>query len=204
MSAMNLTPQAAQFGLIGLVVMGENLALNIEDHGYRVALWTHTEAKVQRFVERNGASRRWIGTRTLEEFTAALAPPRRILLMVKAGEPVDEMLDRLAPLLSPGDVMIDGGNSFSSMKAERVTASTLLASATTGRVTGDAREMVTAVHNALRGAMVCAYAQGMSLLRTASGEYGWGVDLREIARIWKGGCIIRARLAGRLSSKSDS
>jgi 6-phosphogluconate dehydrogenase len=379
MSAMSVTPQAAQLGVIGLGVMGENLALNIEDHGYRVALWTHTEGKVQRFIEKSGASRRWIGTKTLDEFTAALAPRRCMLLMIKAGEPVDEMLDGLAPYLSPGDVVIDGGNSFfrdtrrreaamrergisflgmgvsggeegarygpslmpggaraaydvlrpvlesiaaktdsgpcvtyvgpdgaghftkmvhngieyalmqaiaeaydllrrglalpatqvaaifakwnrgplesylievaahvlaardretgnplvemildqagqkgtgkwtaqsaldlgvpiptiaaaidarilSSMKGERVTASTRLRSATTGRIPGDAREMTDAIHDALRAATVCAYAQGMSLLRTASGEYGWGVDLREIARIWKGGCIIRARL----------
>ena len=369
----------AEMGVLGLGVMGENLALNIEDHGYRVALWTHTAEKVQRFIERSGANRRWVGTRTLEEFAAALARPRRILLMVKAGEPVDEMVERLAPSLEPGDVVIDGGNSFfrdtqrreaamrargisfvgmgvsggeegarhgpslmpggaraaydllrpvlesiaattdsgpcvtyvgpdgaghfakmvhngieygvmqaiaeaydllrrglalpadevagifakwnrgplesylidvaaqvlaardpetgsplvemildqagqkgtgkwtvesaldlgvpiptiaasidarilSSLKGERVTASTVLASATTGRVASDGREMVAAIHDALRGAMVCAYAQGMSLLRVASAEYGWGVDLREIARIWKGGCIIRARL----------
>ncbi|MEO6488045.1 MAG: NADP-dependent phosphogluconate dehydrogenase [Thermoanaerobaculia bacterium] len=379
MSSVSVPPQAAQFGLIGLGVMGENLALNIEDHGYSVALWTRTRAKVERFIEKNGASRRWAGTRTLQEFTAALARPRLILLMVKAGQPVDEMLEQLAPLLSPGDVVIDGGNSFfrdtqrreaamrpgeisfvgmgvsggedgarygpslmpggdraaydllrpileaisaktdsgpcvtyvgpdgaghftkmvhngieygvmqaiaeaydllrrgldlpagevagifaewnrgplqsylidvaaqvlaardpetgnplvemildqagqkgtgkwtvqsaldlgvpiptiaaaidaralSSMKDERVTASTLLTSATTGRVTGEARQNVAAIHDALRGAMICSYAQGMNLLRVASGEYTWGVDLREVARIWKGGCIIRARL----------
>ena len=102
----------ADLGLVGLGVMGENLALNLEDHGYRVALWTHTDDKVRHFVERSGAGRRLVGTRTLEEFAAALAPPRRILLMVKAGEPVDEMLERLAPLLSRGDVVIDGGNSL--------------------------------------------------------------------------------------------
>jgi 6-phosphogluconate dehydrogenase len=81
---------------------------------------------------------------------------------------------------------------MSGMKGERLPASTLLASGTTGRVTSDARERFAAIHDALRGAMVCAYVQGMSLLRTASGEYGWGVELREIARIWKGGCIICA------------
>jgi 6-phosphogluconate dehydrogenase len=334
---------------------------------------------VERFLENGGAGRPWVGTRTLEEFTGALAPPRRILLMVKAGRPVDEMLDRLAPSLSSGDVVIDGGNSWfrdtqrrenaqrarginfvgmgvsggeegarygpslmpggaraaydllrpvlesiaaktdsgpcvtyvgpdgaghfvkmvhngieygvmqliaevydllrcglglpadevtgtfaawnhgplesylldiaaqvlsardpdtgnplvemildqagqkgtgkwtaqsaldlgvpiptiaaaidarvlSSMKGERVTASTRIASGTTGRLAGEPREMTAAIHDGLRAAVVCAYAQGMSLLRTASGEYGWGVDLREIARIWKGGCIIRARL----------
>jgi 6-phosphogluconate dehydrogenase len=379
MSAMSVTPPVEQFGLIGLGVMGENIALNIEDHGYRVALWTHTEGKVQRFIKSSGANRRWVGTRTLEEFTAALAPPRRILLMVSAGEPVDQMLDRLAPGLAPGDVVIDGGNSFfrdtqrreaavgargigfvgmgvsggeegarygpslmpggaraaydlvlpvlesiaaktdsgpcvtyvgpdgaghfvkvvhngieyglmqalaeaydllrrglglpaeevasifagwnrgplesylvditaqvlaardpetgdplvemildqagqkgtgkwtaqsaldlgvpiptiaaaidarflSSLKGERVSASTQLQSATTGRVGGEPREVTSAIHDALRATTACAYAQGMALLRVASGEYGWNVDLREIARIWKGGCIIRARL----------
>ena len=109
---MSVTPPAAQFGVIGLGVMGENLALNIDDHGYRVALWTHTEAKVQRFIESGNATRRFVGTQTLEEFVAALGLPRRILLMVKAGKPVDEMLERLAPLLAHDDVVIDGGNSF--------------------------------------------------------------------------------------------
>lgn len=83
---------------------------------------------------------------------------------------------------------------LSGMKGERVTASTRIASGTTGRVAGEPREMTAAIHDGLRAAVVCAYAQGMSLLRTASSEYGWGVNLREIARIWKGGCIIRARL----------
>ena len=83
---------------------------------------------------------------------------------------------------------------LSSMKGERVTASTRIASETTGRVMGEPREMTAAIHAALRAATVCAYAQGMSLLRVASIAYGWNVELREIARIWKGGCIIRARV----------
>ena len=374
-----VAPETAEVGVVGLGVMGENIALNLDDHGYRVALWTHTEGKVQRFVERHTANDRWIATRTLAEFTAALAPPRRILLMVRAGQPVDDMLERLAPHVTSGDVVIDGGNSFfrdtqrreaatrergfsfvgmgvsggeegarygpslmpggtraaydllrpvlesiaaktdsgpcvtyvgpdgaghfvkmvhngieygvmqaiaeaydllrrglglpadevagifaewnrgplesylidvaaqvlgardpetgnplvemildqagqkgtgkwtvesaldlgvpiptiaaaidarilSSLKGERVIARTQLVSGATGRVASDPRQMTTAIHDALRGAMICSYAQGMSLLRTASGEYGWSVDLREIARIWKGGCIIRARL----------
>lgn len=376
----SVAPPLADVGLIGLGVMGENLALNMDDHGYRVALWTRTDEKVQSFVERSGAGRRLVGTRTLEQFVAALAPPRRILMMVKAGEPVDEMLDKLTEHLSPGDIVIDGGNSFfrdterretamrahgihvigmgvsggeegarygpslmpggaraaydilrpilesisaktesgpcvtyvgpagsghfvkmvhngieygvmqliaetydllrrglalsademadifaewnrgplesylvdiaakvlaardpetgrplvemildqagqkgtgkwtveaalglgvpiptiaaatdarilSSLKDERVIASTTLSSSTSGRIVADDRgDMVTAVHSALQGAMVCSFAQGLSLLLVASKEYGWDVDLREIARIWRGGCIIRARL----------
>ena len=369
----------ADTGVVGLAVMGENLALNIADHGYRVAVWTHTQAKVGEFLERHADRPEVIGGRSLEDFVAALALPRRILLMIKAGAPVDEMLDRLAPLLSAGDVVIDGGNSFfrdterreatmqargiyfvgmgvsggedgarygpslmpggalvaydilrpilesisaktdsgpcvtyvgpggaghfvkmvhngieygvmqliaevydllrrglalpadevaaifgewnreplesylvdiaakvlaardpetgnplvemildqagqkgtgkwtveaaldlavpiptiaaaidarilSSLKGERVTASTLLSSGISGRIAGDTQEMITAIRDALLGAMVCCFAQGLSLLRVASKEYGWGVDVREIARIWKGGCIIRARL----------
>ena len=383
------TQQSAELGMIGLGVMGENLALNVEDHGYPVALWTHTEGKVQRFVEQHGAGPRLIGANTLEQFTAALAAPRRILLMVKAGAPVDEMLERLAPLLSRGDIVIDGGNShfadtrrrettmrergisfvgmgvsggeegarygpslmpggpraaydvlhpllesiaaktesgpcvtyigpdgaghftkmvhngieygimqliaeaydllrrglglpadevagifaewnrgpmasylleitslvlrardpetgrpliemildqagqkgtgkwtvqaaldlgvpiptiaagidaraLSALKAERVRASqriggTRFAEDRRVRADGhhgapDATALVAAVGAAIAAAISCAYAQGMALLRTASREYQWNTNLREVARIWKGGCIIRARL----------
>jgi len=379
MSSLSAASQKADIGVIGLGVMGENLALNIEDHGYRVALWNHTEAKVTRLIQGAGANRQFIGTRMLEEFAAALSRPRRILLMIKAGTPVDEMLEKLAPLLAPDDVIVDGGNSLftdtqrreavlsargarfigmgvsggeegarhgpslmpggarpaydhlrpilesiaaktdsgpcvtyvgpdgaghfvkmvhngieygvmqliaeaydllhralglpaaqtaarfaewnrgplesylieiasqvltvrdpetgnplvemildqagqkgtgkwtaqaaldlgvpvptiaaaidarvlSSMKAERVRASEALASAATLHAADDTHELVDAVRDALGAATVCAYAQGMALLRAASAEYDWDVNLREIARIWKGGCIIRARL----------
>lgn len=372
-------PPAADLGVIGLGVMGENLAMNVDDHGYRVALWNHTEAKVASLIQRAGPNRRWIGTRTLEEFTAALSRPRRILLMIKAGAPVDEMLEKLAPLLSPDDVVIDGGNSFfadtqrreaamrergvhlvgmgvsggeegarygpslmpggarsaydhlrpileaiaattdsgpcvtyvgpdgaghfvkmvhngieygnmqliaetydflrrvlglstaetaglfaewnrgpmesylieiasqvltvsdpetglplvemildkagqkgtgkwtaqvaldlgvpiptiaaaidarllSSMKDERVRASAQITSTATPRVAYDSNELAVAVRDALGAATITSYTQGIALLREASAEHKWAVDLREVARIWKGGCIIRARL----------
>ena len=379
LGSISTTPPTADIGLIGLGVMGENLALNITDRGFNVALWNHTEAKVESLIQRAGPNRRWIGTRTLEEFAAALGRPRRILLMIKAGAPVDEMLEKLTPLLSPDDIVVDGGNSFfsdtqrreaatrargvrfvgmgisggeegarygpslmpggarpaydhlrpileaiaaktdsgscvayvgpdgaghfvkmvhngieygvmqliaeaydllrralglsaaetadlfaewnrgpmesylidiasrvlsvrdpetgrplvdmildqagqkgtgkwtaqvaldlgvpiptiaaaidarvlSSMKAERVRASERLTSATTDRVVGDRREIIAAVRDALSAATLCAYAQGMALLRAGSTAHCWDVNPREIARIWKGGCIIRARL----------
>ena len=371
--------EGADLGVIGLGVMGENLALNVTDHGFSVALWDRTEAKVESLIQSASADRKWIGTKTLEEFVAALARPRRILLMIKAGAPVDEILEKLLPLLSADDVVIDGGNSFfadtqrreaamrergvrfvgmgvsggeegarygpslmpggarsaydylrpileaiaaktdsgpcvtyvgpdgaghfakmvhngieygvmqliaevydllrralglsaaetadrfaewnrgpmesylieitaqvlsardpgtghplvemildqagqkgtgkwtaqvaldlgvpiptiaaaidarvlSSMKAERVTASALLTSVTKPRTGGDSPDLLMHVRDALAAATICSYAQGMALLRVASAEHRWGVDLREIARIWKGGCIIRARL----------
>ena len=383
------TPRSADLGVIGLGVMGENLALNVTDNGFSVALWDRTEAKVAHLIQSANGRRQWIGTRTLEEFVAALGRPRRILLMIKAGAPVDEMLEKLAPLLSPDDVVIDGGNSFfadtqrretamrargvrfvgmgvsggeegarfgpslmpggarpayellrpileaiaaktesgacvtyvgpdgaghfvkmvhngieygvmqliaesydllhralglsavkttdlfaewnrgpmesylieiasqvlsvrdpetgnplvemildqagqkgtgkwtaqvaldlgvpiptiaaaidarvlSSMKAERVRASAQfgrtrfaseeLARASTHHLTGEANELVAAVGSALAAATICSYAQGMALLRVASAEHRWNIDLREISRIWTGGCIIRARL----------
>ncbi len=379
MNSTSAVLATADLGLVGLGVMGENLALNVTDHGFRVALWNHTEAKVDSVIQRAGPNRPWIGTRTLEEFVARLSRPRRILLMIKAGAPVDEMLEKLAPLLSSDDVVIDGGNSFfadtqrcetamrargvrfvgmgvsggeegarhgpslmpggarsaydhlrpileaiaaktdsgpcvtyvgpdgaghfvkmvhngieygvmqliaeaydllrralglsavetaavfaewnrgpmesylieiasqvlsvrdretgtplvdmildqagqkgtgkwtaqvaldlgvpiptiaaaidarvlSSMKAERVRASEQITSATTTGVAGDAREITGAVGDALSAATLCAYAQGLALQRIASLEHRWEVNPREIARIWKGGCIIRARL----------
>jgi 6-phosphogluconate dehydrogenase len=77
MSSISAAPPAADIGVIGLGVMGASLALNLEGHGYRVALWNHTEAKVTRLIQGADASRQWIGTQTLEEFAAALSRPRR-------------------------------------------------------------------------------------------------------------------------------
>ncbi|MBV8518924.1 MAG: NADP-dependent phosphogluconate dehydrogenase [Acidobacteria bacterium] len=101
----------AQFGMIGLAVMGSNLALNIEEHGFSVAVWNREPDRTDKFI-RDNAGKKFTGTKTLEEFVAALARPRRIMMMIKAGAPVDEMLDKLMPLLEPGDVVIDGGNSW--------------------------------------------------------------------------------------------
>jgi 6-phosphogluconate dehydrogenase len=376
---MNTTvaTKTAEFGIIGLGVMGQNLALNIEDHGRSVAVWNLEPEWVDRFVAENG-SRQLIGTKTLQDFVQSLARPRRMLMMIKAGAPVDEMLGKLAPLLDSGDIIIDGGNSFfkdtqrrenemrarrlnffgmgvsggeegarhgpsmmpggnreayehvrpvleaiaaksdsgpcvtyvgpdgaghfvkmvhngieygdmeliaeaydllrkalglkaaeiagifagwnrgplesylieitaqiltvndpstkkplvdlvldragqkgtgkwtvqialdlgvpvptiaaaldsrilSSMKDERMAASRQYGRPSP-RYTGDSRELIDAIRDALRAAKICSYAQGMSLIRAGSEEYRWGISLREMARIWKAGCIIRARL----------
>jgi 6-phosphogluconate dehydrogenase len=370
--------QPAQFGVIGLAVMGSNLALNIEEHGFSVAVWNRETARVDQFLGAEGAGKRFTGTKTFEEFVAALERPRRILMMIKAGDPVDQTIEKLRPLLEPGDILIDGGNSWfkdtqrreaslrasnlnfvgmgvsggeegarhgpslmpggsteayerlrpvleeiaaktesgpcvthcgpdgaghfvkmvhngieygdmqliaeaydilrkglgldaaalaeifdewnrgplesflieitaeifkavddetgrplvdlvldkagqkgtgkwtaqvaldlavpiptiaaaidarvlSSMKAERVAAAAKLKGPRTASLRGDRAKLVRAVHDALYASKVCSYAQGMSLIRAASEEYKWGVNLRETARIWKGGCIIRAR-----------
>jgi 6-phosphogluconate dehydrogenase len=368
----------AQFGVIGLGVMGQNLALNVEDHGNSVAVWNLEPEWVDRFVQQNSA-RAITGTKSLEEFASALLRPRRILMMIKAGDPVDQMLAKIAPYLSPGDIIIDGGNSWfkdtqrreaemraknlnffgmgvsggeegarhgpslmpggdeasyehmrpilesiaartetgacvtyvgpdgaghfvkmvhngieygdmeliaeaynllrnalglsageisdifarwnkgvlesylieitaeiltvkdeesgkalvdvildkagqkgtgkwtaqvaldlavpiptiaaaidarvmSSMKDERVIAAKELGDGPRSRYSGDNQHLIDAVEKALYAAKICSYAQGMSLIQAGSTEYKWNIKLREIARIWTGGCIIRARL----------
>jgi 6-phosphogluconate dehydrogenase len=372
--------KTAQFGVIGLAVMGQNLALNIEDHGSSIAVWTRNPELVDRFVAQN-PSRRIVGTKELRDFVDSLARPRRILLMIKAGSPVDEMMRKLAPYLAPGDILIDGGNSYfkdtqrrememrqqnlnffgmgvsggeegarygpavmpggareayehmrpvleaiaaksdsgpcvtyvgpdgaghfvkmvhngieygdmqliaetydlmrkvlgleaaemsdifyawnqgplesylvditaqiltaldpgtgkalvdvvldkagqkgtgkwtiqvaldlgvpvptiaaaldarmlSSMKTERVVAAQQYRDTLAGgaRFQGDKKEFLDAMREALYAAKICSYAQGMALIQAGSEEYRWGVNLREMARIWKAGCIIRARL----------
>jgi 6-phosphogluconate dehydrogenase len=100
----------ADIGLIGLAVMGQNLVLNMADHGFRVAVFNRTTATTDAFVAAT-ARPDVFGTATLEELVASLARPRRVMLMVQAGRATDAVLDALAPLLEPGDVIIDGGNS---------------------------------------------------------------------------------------------
>ncbi|ABF41812.1 6-phosphogluconate dehydrogenase (decarboxylating) [Candidatus Koribacter versatilis Ellin345] len=368
---------SAQFGVVGLGVMGQNLALNVSDHGQVVSVWNLEADWVTKFLTQH-SDRKMTGSGDLKEFVQSLARPRRILMMIMAGNPVDQMLDKLAPLLEPGDIVIDGGNSFfkdtqrreaayrtknlnffgmgvsggeegarfgpslmpggdeasyehlkptleaiaaktdygacvtyvgpngaghfvkmvhngieygdmqliaeaydllrkalglgakeiaaifeewnkgklesylieitshvlqvddpetgkplvdmildkagqkgtgkwtqqialdlavpiptigaaldarvlSSMKDERVAASKKLG-APSRQYSGDKKEFINAVQDALYASKVCSYAQGMSLIRAGSKEWNWNVNLREMARIWTGGCIIRARL----------
>jgi 6-phosphogluconate dehydrogenase len=104
--------QTADVGLIGLAVMGENLALNIESKGFSVCVYNRTAEKVSRFMDGRGRGRRFIGAASLDQFVAALRTPRKIIMLVKAGRAVDELIESLVPLLQPGDILIDGGNSL--------------------------------------------------------------------------------------------
>jgi 6-phosphogluconate dehydrogenase len=110
----------AHFGLIGLGVMGENLVLNAERNGFSSVVWNRTYAKTLEFLTARGSGKDIIGAETLPEFVAALERPRRILMMVKAGQPVDDMIATLSPLLEEGDLLIDGGNSLYTDTERRV------------------------------------------------------------------------------------
>lgn len=101
----------ADIGLVGLAVMGENLVLNMESHGFTVAVYNRTVDKVNAFVNGRGKGKKIVGTSSIEEFVASLKRPRKIMLMVKAGKPVDDFIELLIPHLEKGDIIIDGGNS---------------------------------------------------------------------------------------------
>jgi 6-phosphogluconate dehydrogenase len=101
----------ADIGLIGLAVMGQNLVLNMSDHGFTVAVFNRTVSKVDDFVQGPAAGKSIVGTHSIEELVASLKRPRRVMLLVKAGDPVDQFIEMVLPHLEPGDIVIDGGNS---------------------------------------------------------------------------------------------
>ena len=105
-----MTPIQCDIGLVGLAVMGQNLVLNMEDHGYRVAVFNRTTTKVGEFLEKN-PGRKLYGAKSLSDLCSNLKSPRKVMLMVKAGPAVDDFIKKLLPHLDQGDVIIDGGNS---------------------------------------------------------------------------------------------
>jgi len=103
--------ESSSIGLIGLAVMGENLVLNMESKGFSVSVFNRSTGKVDAFLQNRAKGKRITGTYTLKELVGSLERPRKVMMMVKAGPPVDELIDQLVPLLDPGDIIIDGGNS---------------------------------------------------------------------------------------------
>jgi 6-phosphogluconate dehydrogenase len=100
------------FGLIGLAVMGQNLILNMNDHGYAVVAYNRTVSKVDDFLAKEAKGTQVQGAHSIQELVSKLKKPRRIMLLVKAGQPVDDFIQELAPHLEKGDIIIDGGNSL--------------------------------------------------------------------------------------------
>src|ERR1700727_325377 len=105
-------PQSSDIALIGLAVMGQNIVLNMNDHGYKVVAFNSTTSKVDEFLANEAKGTKVVGAHSLQELVGLLKKPRRIMLLVKAGAPADEFIDLLLPLLEPGDIIIDGGHSF--------------------------------------------------------------------------------------------
>jgi 6-phosphogluconate dehydrogenase len=102
----------ADIAVIGLAVMGQNLILNMNDHGFTVVAFNRTVSKVDEFLNREAKGTNVIGAHSLEELVGLLKRPRRLMMMVKAGKPVDEFIEQVIPMLEPGDIIIDGGNSL--------------------------------------------------------------------------------------------
>ncbi|SFM48911.1 6-phosphogluconate dehydrogenase [Gracilibacillus orientalis] len=104
--------QQQQFGVIGLAVMGKNLALNVESRGYSLSVFNRTYQKTEEFLNNEAKGKNFVGAETIEEFVESLEKPRKIMLMVKAGPATDATIASLKPLLDKGDILIDGGNTF--------------------------------------------------------------------------------------------
>src|SRR6266581_3618890 len=374
MATPETSTKTAKIGMIGLAVMGENLAMNIERNGFPIAVFNRDPAKVDSFVART-QGKQVIPTKSPEEFVRSLERPRKVILLVKAGDPVDWTIDQIKPFLEAGDIVIDGGNSYfvdterrekalkaegfnfigsgvsggekgalwgpslmpggdrdayehirpiweaiaakvddgpcvtyigpggaghfvkmvhngieygdmqliaeaydmmrnvpgmsvdkmadvfdewnrgdlesflieitakilrvkdpetkrplvdlvldvagqkgtgkwtsdialdlgvvcptidaavdtrnlSARKRERVEASAEIKGPQRGGDTGDRKEMIQAIHDALYASKICSYTQGMNLIRAGSEKWNWNINLGEVARIWKGGCII--------------
>jgi 6-phosphogluconate dehydrogenase len=119
---MTAPRKTADIGLIGLAVMGENLVLNMESHGYTVAVFNRTTSRVDSFVAGRARGKSIIGANSVQELVSVLDRPRKIMIMVKAGPPVDDVINELIPLLEPGDILIDGGNSHYSDSTRRTRA----------------------------------------------------------------------------------
>ena len=107
-----MTEATCDIGLIGLAVMGQNLVLNMNDHGYKVAVFNRTVSKVDDFINHEAKGTQVVGAHSAKELCSLLKSPRRVMLMVKAGEVVDQTIEHVLPYLEKGDILIDGGNSL--------------------------------------------------------------------------------------------
>ena len=103
----------SDIGLVGLAVMGQNLALNIADHGFQISVYNRTTETMEKFIAENpNTPGGVVGAKTLEEFVQSLSRPRKVIILVKAGGPTDAVINSLLPLLEAGDIVIDGGNAL--------------------------------------------------------------------------------------------
>src|SRR3984893_9816457 len=114
-----MVDNTCDIGLIGLAVMGQNLVLNMNDHGYKVAVFNRTVSKVDEFIHDQAKGTNVVGAHSVEEMCRLLKTPRRVMMMVKAGQVVDQTIEQITPHLERGDIIIDGGNSLYSDSERR-------------------------------------------------------------------------------------
>ena len=108
-----MSDSSSEIGLVGLAVMGQNLALNIADHGFRISVYNRTTTKTEEFVAANpDTPGGLVGTSSLEEFVQSIKRPRKVIILVQAGGPTDAVINGLTELLDPDDIIIDGGNAL--------------------------------------------------------------------------------------------
>ncbi|VAI69935.1 unnamed protein product [Triticum turgidum subsp. durum] len=280
-----------RIGLAGLAVMGQNLALNIAEKGFPISVYNRTTSKVDETVQRAKLEGNLplYGFHDPASFVNSIQKPRVVIMLVKAGAPVDQTIATLAAHLEQGDCIVDGGNEWSltaarvshtlgrvdpetlsrwftmalstvtcnsllrrttfssrlgssqtvscsrfspsgtrvnssaaelsvaaptieasldsrflsGLKDERVAASKIFQGDYSSGETVDKAQLIEDVRKALYASKICSYAQGMNIIKAKSTEKGWGLNLGELARIWKGGCIIRASFLDRIKKAYD-
>ena len=225
------TPQnLADVGVIGMAVMGSSLARNMAHKGYTVAVFNRTYSRTQEMVAAHGSEGKFIASERLEDFVASLERPRRVVIMVAAGAGTDAVIKELTGLLDEGDIIVDAAgmkgtgtwtvqsalklavpvNAISEAVFARAISSSpeLRAHAQAAlpgpdqRLEVDDREaFIDAIRQALWASKVVAYAQGLDEIRIAAKTYGWDIDVAAVAKIWRAGCIIRAKLLDRISNE---
>ncbi|AQK79959.1 6-phosphogluconate dehydrogenase1 [Zea mays] len=204
-----------RIGLAGLAVMGQNLALNIAEKGFPISVYNRTTSKVDETVQRAKAEGNLpvYGFHDPASFVKSIQKPRVVIMLVKAGAPVDQTIATLAAHLEQAaelsvaaptiEASLDS-RFLSGLKDERVEASKIFQGDyySTGSPV-DKAQLVEDVRQALYASKICSYAQGMNIIKAKSAEKGWGLNLGELARIWKGGCIIRAIFLDRIKKAYD-
>ena len=266
MSSFTPAPATADLGVFGLGVMGANLARNLARHGHAVAVFNRTLARTERLIERHGSEGDFVPAADLKDFVASLRTPRVAIIMVQAGAATEEVIEELAALMEPGDIIVDAGNTLYTDTRRRevslrerglhfvgmgvsggeegaLNGPSIMPGGTaesykrlgpmlesiSAHVDGvpccthvgpdGAGHFVKMVHNGIEyadmqliaeaydllrhGSKIAAYAQGFDEIATASAQLDWNIDLGAMARIWRGGCIIRARFLDDITRAYD-
>jgi len=178
---------SCDLGLIGLAVMGQNLVLNMNDHGFKISVFNRTVAKVDKFIENEAKGTEVVGTHSIEELCATLKKPRRVMLLVMAGKPVDDFIEVGIPVTLIGEAVF--ARCLSALKGEREHASTILEGPVPTPIEMDAAKKAECIENirlALYASKIVSYAQGFMLMREEAKQQGWTLNYGGVALMWRG------------------